>query len=275
MTEPHFGAGSSGGSFGTGTFRPGTFTPAPGRGSLGRMLLAQARTETVLTLRNGEQILLTVLIPVALLVVMSLMDVIPVPEPRVGSATARILALAVISSAFTGQAIALGFDRRYGVLKRLAATALPRWLLVAGRVAAALAVVAVQVLIIGVTALFMGWQLPSVTGVLWAFVLIVLGTLSFGALGVLLGGALRAEIVLALANIVWFVLLLIGGVALGADSLPTWLATVVDALPSAALALALHDAVVDGAAPSLGHVAVLVVWGVVAGALATRTTKLG
>lgn len=260
---------------GAGTFPPGTFTPAPGRGKLGRMLLAQARTETLLTLRNGEQILLTVLIPVALLVAMTLMDVIPVPEPRVGSATARILALAVISSAFTGQAIALGFDRRYGVLKRLAATALPRWLLVAGRVAAALAVVAVQVVIIGVTALLLGWRLPSPTGALWAVALIVLGTLSFGALGVLLGGALRAEIVLALANIVWFVLLLIGGVALGVDTLPTWLATVVDALPSAALALALHDAVVDGAAPDLRHVAVLVVWGVAAGALATRTTKLG
>ncbi|TQM84247.1 ABC-2 type transport system permease protein [Saccharothrix saharensis] len=256
------------------SFAPGTFTPAPGRGKLGRMLLAQARTETVLTLRNGEQILLTVLIPVALLVAMSLMDVIPVPDPRVGSATARILALAVISSAFTGQAIALGFDRRYGVLKRLAATALPRWLLVAGRVVAALAVVAVQVVIIAVVALLLGWRLPSATGLLWAALLILLGTLSFGALGVLLGGALRAEIVLALANIVWFALLLVGGVALGVDALPGWLATVVDALPSAALALALHDAVVEGAAPSPGHVAVLVVWGVAAGVTAMRTTKL-
>ncbi|MBB5804394.1 ABC-2 type transport system permease protein [Saccharothrix ecbatanensis] len=266
---------SSSGTSSSGTFAPGTFTPAPGRGRLGRMLLAQARTETVLTLRNGEQILLTVLIPVALLLAMGLMDVIPVPEPRVGSATARILALAVISSAFTGQAIALGFDRRYGVLKRLAATALPRWLLVAGRVAAALSVVAVQVTIIAVVALLMGWRLPSAIGVLWAVVLIVLGTLSFGALGVLLGGALRAEIVLALANIVWFGLLLVGGLSLGVDSLPTWLATIVDALPSAALAQALHDAVVDGAAPGVGHVTVLVVWGVVAGGLAMKTTKLG
>ncbi|MFE2751265.1 ABC transporter permease [Actinosynnema sp. NPDC059335] len=238
------------------------------------MLLAQARTETVLTLRNGEQILLTVLIPVALLVAMSLMDVIPVPEPRVGSATARILALAVISSAFTGQAIALGFDRRYGVLKRLAATALPRWLLVTGRVVAALAVVAVQVVIIAAVALLLGWRLPPVGGVLWAVALIVLGTLSFGALGVLLGGALRAEIVLALANIVWFVLLLIGGVALGVETLPAALAAVVDALPSAALALALHDAVVEGGAPEPRHLVVLVVWGVVAGALAVKTTRL-
>ncbi|XVV07990.1 ABC transporter permease [Actinosynnema sp. CA-248983] len=238
------------------------------------MLLTQARTEAVLTLRNGEQILLTVLIPVALLIAMSVMSVIPVPEPRVGSSVARIFALAVISSAFTGQAIALGFDRRYGVLKRLAATALPRWLLVAGRVTAGLAVVAIQITILAVIATLLGWDLPSPTGWLWTATLLILGTLTFGALGVLLGGALRAEIVLALANIVWFLLLLVGGVALGVDTLPTWLATVVELLPSAALAEGLHTAVVDNQAPTLQHVLVLLAWGVAAAALATRTTKL-
>jgi ABC-2 type transport system permease protein len=257
----------------SGTFAPGTFKPKPGRGRLGRMLLAQARTETVLTLRNGEQILLTLLIPLALLVALSLMRVIPMPEPRAGSTAARIFALAIISSAFTGQAIALGFDRRYGVLKRLAATALPRWLLVAGRVAAALAVVAVQLVILGVTALLLGWQ-PPLAGLAWMVLLVILGTLSFGALGVLLGGSLRAEIVLALANIVWFVLLLIGGVALGVDSLPTGVAQVVHLLPSAALAEGLHSAMVEGTAPGVRPVVVLLVWGAAAGALATRTTKL-
>ncbi|WP_184696136.1 ABC transporter permease [Saccharothrix tamanrassetensis] len=239
------------------------------------MLWAQTRTEAVLTLRNGEQVLLTVLIPVALLVALSLMSVVPMPEPRVGSAVARILALAVISSAFTGQAIALGFDRRYGVLKRLAATALPRWLLVAGRVAAGFAVVAVQVVILCVTALLLGWQPPTAAGALWAVVLLVLGTLSFGALGVLLGGALRAEIVLALANIAWFLLLLVGGVALGVDGLPSWLVTVVELLPSAALAEGLQSALVDGSAPGVRPVLVLIAWGVAAGTLASRTTKLG
>lgn len=249
------------------TFAPGTFTPAPGRGSLPRMLFAHARTEAVLTLRNGEQILLTVIIPLALLIALSLMAVIPMPEPRVGSATARIFALAIISSAFTGQAIALGFDRRYGVLKRLAASALPRWLLVAGRICGALAVVAIQIALLAVTALILGWRFP-LSGLPWMVLLIVLGTLSFGALGVLLGGALRADIVLALANIVWFVLLMVGGVALAAP------VGFVHLLPSAALAQALEAAVVHGTAPGVGPVAVLVAWGVVAGALATRTTRL-
>jgi ABC-2 type transport system permease protein len=249
------------------TFAPGTFTPAPGRGSLPRMLFVHARTEAMLTLRNGEQILLTVLIPLALLVALSLMSVIPMPEPRVGSATARIFALAIISSAFTGQAIALGFDRRYGVLKRLSASALPRWLLVAGRICGALVVVTLQIVLLAVTALILGWRFP-LSGLPWMVLLIVLGTLTFGALGVLLGGALRAEIVLALANIIWFVLLMVGGVAL---SVPVGF---VHLLPSAALAQALEAAVVHGTAPGVGPVAVLVAWGVVAGALATRTTRL-
>ncbi|MGW6936772.1 ABC transporter permease [Lentzea sp. NPDC054927] len=249
------------------TFAPGTFKPAPGRGSLPRMLFVHARTEATLTLRNGEQILLTVIIPLALLVALSLMSVIPMPEPRVGSATARIFALAIISSAFTGQAIALGFDRRYGVLKRLSASALPRWLLVAGRVCGALVVVALQIAMLAVTALVLGWRFP-LSGLPWVVLLIVLGTLTFGALGVLLGGALRADIVLALANIIWFVLLMVGGVAL---SVPVGF---VHLLPSAALAQALETAVVHGTAPGVGPVAVLVAWGVVAGALATRTTRL-
>ncbi|MEV7044306.1 ABC transporter permease [Amycolatopsis sp. NPDC051061] len=258
------------------TFPAGTFTPAPGRGSLGRMLRTHARVEVSLTLRHGEQVLLTLLIPLALLIGLSLLDVLPAAQlgstSKVDWITPRILALAVMSSAFTGQAIALGFDRRYGVLKRLSATALPRWLLVAGRLAAAVVVVVLQSVIIGVVAAFLGWS-PSFAGLASAVLLLVLGTLAFGALGVLLGGALRAEAVLALANIVWFVLLLAGGILLAPSALPSGLARVVELLPSGALAEGLRSALVDGAfAP--GPMLVLAVWAVLAGALASRTTKL-
>jgi ABC-2 type transport system permease protein len=257
-------------------FAPGTFTPAPGRGRLGRMLAAHARVETSLTLRHGEQVLLTLLIPLALLVGLSTLDVLP--HADLGSAskvdwlTPRIFALAVMSSAFTGQAIALGFDRRYGVLKRLSATALPRWLLVAGRVVSALVVVALQVVVLGVVAAFLGWS-PSPGGLAAAVVLLVLGTLSFGALGVLLGGSLRAEAVLALANVVWFVLLLAGGILLGPSTLPSGLADVVGLLPSGALAEGLRSALVDGTL-TWGPLAVLGAWAAAAGAVATRTTRL-
>ncbi|MGW5051676.1 ABC transporter permease [Actinokineospora sp. NPDC004072] len=234
------------------------------------MLWAHARTEATLTLRNGEQVLLTLLIPLALLIGLTLVPVIELPEPRVAAVTPRVLALAVLSSAFTGQAIALGFDRRYGVLKRLAATALPRWLLVLGRVVAGLVVVAVQAVVISVVALLMGWS-PS--GLLWMVALLALGTLCFGALGVLLGGALKAEVVLALANVVWFVLLLAGGIVVATADLPGGMASVVALLPSAALTDGLTTALAGGT-PPLSVWLTLTAWGVAAGALATRTTRL-
>ncbi|WP_409465723.1 ABC transporter permease [Amycolatopsis sp. GA6-003] len=257
-------------------FPAGTFAPAPGRGSLGKMLRTHARVEAALTLRHGEQLLLTLIIPLALLIGLSLLDILPASQlgstSKVDWMTPRILALAVLSSAFTGQAIALGFDRRYGVLKRLSATALPRWLLVAGRVVAALVVVALQSVVLGVVAAFLGWS-PSVAGIGSAVVLLVLGTLAFGALGVLLGGALRAEAVLALANIVWFVLLLAGGILLAPSALPSGVGVVVSLLPSGALAEGMRAALVDGQFP-VGAAVVLAGWAVVAGVLATRTTKL-
>ena len=258
------------------TFPAGTFTPKPGAGRRGRMLATHARVETTLTLRHGEQILLTLLIPLALLIGLTLLDILPTGDlghvSKVDWVTPRIFALAVMSSAFTGQAISLGFDRRYGVLKRLSATALPRWLLVAGRMAAALVVVLLQVIALGLVAAVLGWS-PSAAGLGEAVALLVLGTLSFGALGVLLGGSLRAEAVLALANIVWFVLLLAGGILLAPSTLPSGAATIVELLPSGALAEGLRQALVGGTL-AWEPFAVLIAWGAAAGLLATRTTRL-
>ena len=257
----------------TSRFPAGMFTPAPGRGSLPRMLLVQARIEFALTLRNGEQLLLTLLIPLALLVGLSLLDVLPVDEPRVDHVTPRILALAVISTAFTGQAIALGFDRHYGVLQRLAATALPRWLLIAGRMLAVAGVVAVQLVVLGVVAALLGWR-PDPGGGGWALLLVLLGTATFGALGLLLGGALRAEVVLALANLLWLILVVAGGIVLAVDRLPSPLAAVASVLPSGALAEGLDTALVDGVAPGWAAVLVLIGWAAGAGVLAARTLRL-
>jgi ABC-2 type transport system permease protein len=254
-------------------FEPGSFTPDPGRGRLGRMLAAQTATETKLALRHGEQVLLTLLIPIVLEIGLTLLDVVPMPDPRVDSVTPRMFALAIMSSAFSGQAIALGFDRRYGVLKRLAATALPRWLLVAGRVLSAVAIVVVQLVVLGVIAAILGWT-PEPAGVGWGVLLVVLGTLAFGALGVLLGGSVRAEITLAVANLVWFVLLLGGGIVVPVDSLPGGLAGAVMLLPSGALAEGLHTALVTGGPPGWVPFVVLAVWAAVASSVATRTTRL-
>jgi ABC-2 type transport system permease protein len=237
------------------------------------MLRAQAGTELRLAFRNGEQVLLTLVVPALLLVGLTLLDVVPLPVPRVAAVTPSVLALAVLSTAFTSQAIMLGFDRRYGVIRRLAATALPRWLLVAGRLAAVLATVAIQMVVLGLLAGALGWR-PPLAGLAWAVPLVLLGCAAFGALGILLGGTLRAEVVLAVANAVWFVLLFAGGIVVPANRLPGPLATVAELLPSGALAGALRTTLTTGAAPGAAPVVVLLVWAVAATAVAVRTVRL-
>ncbi len=254
-------------------FARGTFTPDPAPGSLLRMLATQSATELRLALRQGEQVLLTLLIPLLLLVGLTLLQVVPLPEPRINSVVPAVLALAVMSTAFTGQAIALGFDRRYGVIARLAATALPRWLLVAGRLAAVLGQVVIQTVLLGAVAVALGWR-PALGGLGWALLLVLLGCAAFGTLGILLGGSLRAELVLAVANVLWFVLLLGGGIVVPAAQLPGPLVDVVGFLPSGALAEGLRAALVDGVAPAGQSVLVLIGWALVAGLVASRTVRL-
>jgi ABC-2 type transport system permease protein len=237
------------------------------------MLFTQARTETALALRNGEQLLLTLFIPLALLVGLTVLTIVPMAAPRVDSVTPRVLGLAIMSSAFTSQAISLGFDRRYGVLKRLAATAIPRWLIVGGRMTSAVAVVIIQLVVLCVVGAVLGWS-PDPGGIGWAVLLVVLGTLAFGALGVLLGGALRADIVLALANIIWFVLLLAAGAGIASSAVPHRVSDVMLILPSGALAEGLYTALGHGTTPLWASAVVLLAWGAVAAAVATRTTKL-
>ena len=253
-------------------FTPGTFRPAPGRGPLGRMLAVQVRTETLLALRQAEQALLTLVIPLVVLVGLTLVPgVVALPEPRVATLLGSVLALGVMSTGFTSQAIALGFDRRYGVLRRLGASGVPRWLVVCGRLGASGSVVGLQLVVFGVVAGLLGWR-PGIVDVGWALLLVLAGTAAFGALGLLLGGTLRAELVLGVANLVWFVLLLAGGILVPADSLPGPLPLVVELLPSGALAEGLRTALAGGTPPVWPFV-VLLVWAGVAGVAAARTVR--
>jgi len=260
---------------GHGPFPPGIFTPRPGSGQPGHMLAVHARTEFLVTVRHAEQLLLTLIIPLALLIGLGTLDLLDVPAGlrRIDFVAPRVLAVAVMSSAFTGQAIALGFDRKYGVLKRLAATALPRWVLVCGRLAALLGVVACQLAVLAAVALGIGWR-PSAGGLAFALPVVLLGILAFGALGVLLGGALPAEVVLAVANALWLVLLLAGGIVLSASQLPAPLSSVVRLLPSGALADGLQAALAYGDPPGWGPMAVLSAWAAGAAAVAVRAVRL-
>jgi ABC-2 type transport system permease protein len=246
----------------------GTAPPGPAPASPGHRVAAQARFEARTLLSNGEQLLVSVVLPALALVGLALSSVPDLgPGRRVDVATAGALALAVVSTAFTGQAIATGFDRRAGVLRLLGTTPLGRGGLLAGKALAVLTVLAVQVAVLGALGLVLGWR-PDPGGLLPALLSLLLGTAAFVALALLLAGTVRAEAVLAVANLVW-VLLLGLGVLLPTDRLPGALAVLARALPSGALGDALRAALLDGTWP-WPQLAVLGVWSVVAGAAASR-----
>ena len=200
-------------------FPPGTFTPDPRPATVTKMLAAQFGLELKLLLRNGEQLLLTMFIPITLLVGMTLLPLGDFGHNRVATFVPAIMALAVISTAFTGQAIAVAFDRRYGALKRLGATALPVWGIIAGKAMAVVTVVFLQAILLGAIGFALGWR-PHPVGLLLGAAVIALGTATFVALGLLLGGTLKAEIVLALANLLWFVFAGLGALTLETNAIP-------------------------------------------------------
>jgi ABC-2 type transport system permease protein len=225
------------------------------------MLLAQTSMELRLTLRNGEQLLLNLIIPVLLTVVLVLEPVIGVHGNRAGFFLPGVLALAIMSAAFTGQAIATGFERKYGVLKRLGVTALPRSILMLGKTCAVICLELLQILVICLVGVAVGWH-PHGNPFAVA-VYVILGTAAFSGLGLLMAGTLRAEATLAGANVVWFVLLFLGDVIFPLSSFPATARTVLGLLPTSALAHGLRSVLRDGGGLSAHDTITLLAWTIV------------
>lgn len=250
----------------------GTFAPRPAAAPLPRQVLAQARMEARLMLRNGEQLLLAVVIPVIVLVggvTGSEHLGLSLEHDPVDVFTPGVLALAIMSTAFTSLAIATGFERRYGVIKWLGASPLPRSGLLMGKVGALLLVEALQVVVISAVALVLGWDpTPDALGFLLA---LLTGTAAFASLGLFLAGALRAEATLAAANLVYLLLLAGGAVVLPISAYGAF-GDVVRWLPSGALGSAMRAALIDGAT-SWRDLLVLCGWAAVGTTLTARTFK--
>ncbi|KUH37558.1 MULTISPECIES: ABC transporter permease [Streptomyces] len=237
----------------------GTYAPRPGAAPVWRMIAAQAALETRMLLRNGEQLLLTVVIPSLLLVLFSTVDVVDTGEGRaVDFLTPGVLALAVMSTAFTGQAIATGFERRYGVLKRLGASPLPRWALMVAKTLSVLVTEVLQVLLLTAIAFGLGWSPRG--GVPAVLLLLVAGTAAFSGLGLLMAGTLRAEATLAAANLVFLLLLVGGGVVVPLDRFPEAARAVLELLPISALSGGLRDVLQHGAGMPWADLGVLAAW---------------
>jgi len=247
-------------------------SPRPGAAPFPQMVAAQSAMEARLMLRNGEQLLLAVVIPVIVLIggVKGADRLgLDLAHPPVDVFTPGVLALAVMSTAFTSLAIATGFERRYGVIKRLGSSPLPRSGLLAGKVGGLLVIETMQVAVIVVVGLALGWE-PA-DGLIGALLAVVVGTGTFAALGLFLAGILRAEATLAAANLVYLLLLAAGAVVLPSSSYGAF-GHVTEWLPSGALGDAMRHACLDGGV-AWRLLGVLLLWGALGTALTARTFR--
>ena len=242
--------------------------PAPRPASLMQRVAAQAEFDTRMMLHNGEQLTLTIVLP-AMMIVGFRFTTVPYlgPGRRIDVATPGVIALGVLSTAFTGLAIGTGFDRRYGVLRLLGTTPLGRGGLLAGRTMALLLVAVVQLVVFGVVGLALGWE-PNLAGLLNAWVFIIVGTIAFASLGMLLAGTMRAEAVLPAANLIWVVFIVVGGAVIPAERLG-WIGKIAEWLPSAALGHALRACFASGVL-LFQPLLVLAVWAALGVAAAAR-----
>lgn len=242
-----------------------------------RAVAALTAMELRLTARRGENVLVTLIIPVAVLLFFAGTSIVP----GIGGNPVRYLlpgsiALAIIAAGLVNLGIATAYERSYGVLKRLGGAPIPRWALIGAKVAAILVLEIVQVLLlVAVATLFLHWTPGPTWSPIVVLIAIVLGTLAFAGLGLLLAGTLRAEATLAIANGLFLGFLMLGGIVLPIDHLPAFLQPIAAILPATALAdllrIGLDSGDVAGAARSpLWPALLLGAWGVAATGLASR-----
>jgi ABC-2 type transport system permease protein len=234
-----------------------------------KAFVAQLHAELRMTLTRGESLLLTLGIPLAVLVFFSLVQAIDTgtAEP-VDFLAPSTIALAVISMAMTGVAIATAFEREYGVLKRLGTTPLGRPRLLGAKITSIICVQIIQIIVLSLVAVVLGWR-PPVSGWPMAIGALLLGTIAFAGFGLLMAGTLKATVTLAAANGLYIVLLLISGIVVPLSRFPSAMRSVVRLLPSTALAELVRDAFGGESASSRAWL-VLAVWAVLSVGAAIR-----
>jgi ABC-2 type transport system permease protein len=242
-----------------------------------RPLSAQTGAEVYMTLRRGETLLLTLGIPVVFLLFFSEVSVISTPTAKpVDFFVPGILSLAVMSTAMVSLGIATGFERGYGVLKRLGTTPLGRPRLLGAKIVTIVAIELIQAAVLLPVGAGLGWN-PGGSGVSaavpGAIAAILLGSAAFAGIGLLMAGTLRAEVNLAAANGLYLVLLLLGGMIVPISKLPEGLASFAKLLPAEALSAALHATLGSGSAVPVESWVVLAIWAVAAPVAAALTFK--
>ncbi len=121
-----------------------------------RQILTQAQFELLLTLRRGENILVTLIVPIILLIFFASLNIVPgVNGHVVNFLLPGILALAVMAAGMVNLGIATAYERYYGVLKRLGASPLSRSGLIIAKVVSILVLEVIQVILVGGVAILL------------------------------------------------------------------------------------------------------------------------
>ena len=241
-------------------------------GSVVRSTMAQVGMELRLLGRRGENLFVTIAVPLILLVFFSVVPA--VDQGGVTFLVPGILALAIVSTSLVNLGISTAFERAYGVLKRLGGSPLPRSGLVTAKIVTVVVVeIGHAILLLAVATLGLGWAPGPGANLAVCVAAAAFGTLAFAGLGLLLAGTLRAEATLAIANGLFLALILLGGVVLPVDHLPAALADVARVLPAAALSDALRIGLGATTGDPVPPLALLAVWAVVTTGLAARTFR--
>jgi ABC-2 type transport system permease protein len=232
---------------------------------------AQVEVETKLTLRRGESLIVTLGIPVGILVFFGNVDLVDTGyKDPLDFLVPGVLALAVMSTAMVSLGIATGFERRYGVLKRLGSTPLGRSGLLTAKTLTVVTVEVLQAAVIVIAGLLLGWSPAG--GIASAVLVMIIGTIAFSGLGLLMAGTLRAEATLAVANGGYLLLLVLGGMAYPLAKLPLALQDIARVLPAAPLAECLRGALTGVGIPG-ARLSILIGWAVLAPLLAARSFR--
>ncbi len=236
---------------------------------------AQTRAEVRMNIRRGETLLLTIGIPVLLLVFFSLAHVTTSPNAhRVNFIAPGILALCILSTSLVALSIATGFERSFGVLRRLYVTPLGQRRLIGAKIGGVVVTEAIQIVVLSLVALLLRWHPHGgAIGIIDVVALLLLGSAGCAGIGLLLAGQLRAEVNLAASNGLYLILLLLSGIVVPVSSLPSFIRHVVVGVPSGALAEGLHRILGQGRAPTSADWISLAIWALLAPLLAARTFR--
>ncbi len=238
------------------------------------VVAALSAAELRLAARRGENLLVTIVIPSAVLLFFASVGVLAIPGRPVDFLLPGAIALGVIATGLVSLGIATGYERHYGVLKRLGGAPIPAWTVLAAKTVGVLAIELLQVILLVALAVgLFGWSPGPGASVPLALAALVLGTIAFAGLGLAMAGGLRAEATLAVANGLFLAFLLLGGIVLPVDHLPAPLAAVASVLPAAPLAETLRIGLGSSAADPAAPLALLAAWAVGSAALAARAFR--